>query len=62
MALLPTNKEVKNARNKASRDIKKKLASQKKQGKDFEYDPQGHGSGVIPETLWKKLKKEPENE
>lgn len=51
MANIPTEKEVEKLLAKSEAQDKKKIKSQKKQGKDFV----NNGQGVIPEAIWKNL-------
>lgn len=51
MANVPTEDEVKKIQEKAAKEEQRKIASQKKQGKDFV----NHGQGVIPEKVWQNL-------
>lgn len=54
MARVPSDKEVKRIQEQSERAIERKTESQKEKGKDFVL-PEGGGSGVIPERIWKKL-------
>lgn len=54
MAQAPSEAEVKKLQEKSQKAIDKKIALQQKQGKDFVL-PEGGGSGVILEAVWKNL-------
>jgi len=55
MAQVPTEEEIKIAHRETAKKITDKRSKQKAQNKEFEVDE--HGPGVIPETVWKGLKR-----
>lgn len=54
MATIPTEDEVKKLQSITEEEIEKKVDSQAKIGKEFIL-PDGGGSGVMPEEVWKNL-------
>lgn len=53
MATIPSDDLIKKLQEETRKAEKRKKAAQTKQGKDFE----NHGQGVIPEKVWKEIKK-----
>lgn len=59
MAKLPSKKEVQEILKQNQQDHDSKAESQKAQGKSFIIPADGHGPGVVPETIWQAGKATP---
>ena len=55
MAQAPTEEQIKTAQSETKKKITDKRSKQRVQGKEFEVSD--HGPGVIPESVWKGLKR-----
>lgn len=58
MGLIPEKEHITDLQKATKRAITRKKSLQKKQGKEFKHDEDGHFAGVVPERVWKKHKRE----
>lgn len=52
MAQIPSQKEIDNIVSQNTQDHAAKADSQRSEGKSFNVPADGHGPGVVPETIW----------